>query len=85
MSDKPSKMIIIREERRIGPYLFRSFLVSLGSASVQNISAKTLNHLERFSCELILEARRQKLSPDSLECIMSFKKLLSYFVNLIVM
>jgi hypothetical protein len=57
MSDKSTKMIIMREERRIGPYLFRSVLVSLGPASVQNISAKTLNHLERFPRELILEAR----------------------------
>jgi hypothetical protein len=41
--------------------------------------------LKRLPRERILQARRQQLSSDSLECIMFFKKLLSYFVNLIVM
>ncbi len=34
--------------------------------------------------ERILEALCQQLSPNSLDCIMFFKKLLVYFVNLIV-
>jgi len=85
MGDKPSKMVIIREVRPRYPYPFRPFLVSLGPTSRQNISAKASNHLERLPRERILQARCQQLSSDSLECIMFFKKLLSYFLNLIVM